>query len=232
VKDLATKTFEAIVSVVKPSVRQLKQAIDKTIAEAAKGAPARVAAARAKLRDQKKSEEIGSRDPVVIAQQADLWDVAYQGAGSDPVKKAKFISDWNLYKNNMPPEVVKTIRDTVQKGFAGDEGTDVKKVQQMIIMTGVHESENFRFRKQKGGGPARGIHQVEPDTAFSLIKNSALLGPAAKRMLKAEGLDITKPITKKQMEDALERSDIISTVFATAKLQSGAKAQGRLAELS
>jgi len=190
----------------------------------------------------KPSEEVAVLTPTIrqlgakVEETADLWDVAYQGGKKgenvvDKKKQAAFIRHVNQFKDTADPAVTDVIFDTVSKVFTGDEGTDVRKLQIAVWYTALHESFGYKFRKQKGGGPARGIHQVEPATALSLIKNSALLGPTAVRHLKAEGLDITKKPTKIAIALALQRSDVVSTIFATAKLLSGAKASGRIKEL-
>ena len=146
-------------------------------------------------------------------------------------KQTSFVNHVLQFRDTANPKVTKVVFDTVEEVFKGDEGTNLEKVQTLVWYTTLHESNGYRFRQQKGGGPARGIHQVEPATALSLIKNSKLLGPTAKKVLLVEGLDITKKLTKKQIGDMLRDSDVVSTIFATAKLLSGAKASGRIGEL-
>ena len=208
-----------------------------------KAGGAAVQALRAELANpsaEKKSEEVavtGRDTRGAIQTLAGVWDVAYQGnkkgeAAVDLAKQRSFIQHVEQFRDTADPAVTKVIFDTVATAFAGDEGTDVAKVQNAVWYTALHESLGYKFRKQRGGGPARGIHQVEPATALSLIKNSALLGPTARRLLLAEGLDINKKVTKKQLGDALQQSDVVSTIFATAKLLSGAKRHKRLGELS
>ncbi len=161
---------------------------------------------------------------------ADIWGVAYQTEDS-PQKKADFIADVARFRNSADEEVITLIQDTVEVVFAGDEGANLAQLQDIMVQIALHESQGFEFRKQLSGGPARGIHQVEPETALSLISNSTLLGPKARSMLKSHGLDISKPVTLEQLADKLETNDVISTIFATAKLLSGAKATDILASL-
>lgn len=159
-----------------------------------------------------------------------LWGDVYQTSNS-PVKNAKFIANVARYAPTADKETVSLIQDTVDLVFAGDEGTSSATLQEVMVMIALHESAGFKFRKQKGGGPARGIHQVEPSTALSLLKNAKVLfGPEAKKVLRENGLDITKNVTKAQMGEMLQ-NDVISTVFATAKMLNATKAKGRLSAL-
>jgi hypothetical protein len=160
---------------------------------------------------------------------ADIWGVAYQGRDS-PAKKKQFVRHVNRYAKNADPDIVRNIRDTVADVFSGDEGVDPGKLMDIMVQIALHESKGFKHRVQLGGGPARGIHQVEPETALSLIKHSALLASKAKQALLDLGLDITKELTINQIGEALQ-NDTVSTIFATAKLLSGAKSGGQLEKL-
>ena len=102
-----------------------------------------------------------------------------------------------------------------------------------MIQIAVAESLGGTEKVQREGGPARGIHQVEPKTAQSLIDNSSLINKPNRKaqvVLKRNGLDITKGYTFEDLEKAL-LNDEVSTVFATAKLLSGSKNAGQLDRL-
>ena len=158
-----------------------------------------------------------------------LWGVAYQGE-DNIIKKANFVRQVLTNTDKMSEDVVKTIRSVVGEVFAGDEGTDVSILTEHMIQIAIAESAGGTEKVQLGGGPARGIHQVEPKTAQSLIDNSGLIGTKAKAVLNRNGLDITKGYTVKNLEEALLK-DEVSTVFATAKLLSGSKNAGQLDRL-
>ena len=161
-----------------------------------------------------------------------LWGVAYQGE-DDTIKKANFVRQVLTNTDKMSEDVVETIRSVVGEVFAGDEGTDVSILTEHMIQIAVAESAGGTEKVQREGGPARGIHQVEPKTAQSLIDNSSLINKPnskAQVVLKRNGLDITKKYTVEDLKKALLK-DEVSTVFATAKLLSGSKNAGQLDRL-
>ena len=162
-------------------------------------------------------------------EKADIWGVAYQGM-NDPSKKATFIKNVEKFRDVADPDIVEIVRNTVKTLFNGDAGTSVDKLAEVVVDIALHESSGFKHRKQMGGGPARGIHQVEPATAFDLIKSSAFLGVKAKAFLKERGLDISKELSKAEIEAAL-LNDEVSTVFATAKLLTASAHHGLIGKL-
>ena len=163
---------------------------------------------------------------------ASLWGVAYQGE-DDKNKKANFVKQVRKNRDIMPKDVVETITSVVAEVFTGDEKTNVNILTEHMIQIAVAESLGGTEKVQREGGPARGIHQVEPKTAQSLIDNSSLINKPnskAQVVLKRNGLDITKGYTFEDLEKAL-LNDEVSTVFATAKLLSGSKNAGQLDRL-
>ena len=160
---------------------------------------------------------------------ASLWGVAYQGE-DDKNKKANFVKQVRKNRDIMSKDVVETITSVVKEVFTGDENTDINRLTEHMIQIAVAESLGGKEKVQRENGPARGIHQVEPKTAQSLIDNSNLIGTKAKAVLKRNGLDTTKGYTVEDLEEALLK-DEVSTVFATAKLLSGSKNAGQLDRL-
>jgi len=183
-------------------------------------------------RDPRKAKPLGT---VSIKDASSIWGVAFQ-TSNDPKKIKTFQENVKRFAANADPAIIRTIQDTVARGFSGDEGTNPAKLQDIMVQIGLHESAGFTQKVQKGG-PARGIHQVEPATVRSLIAQSnkllnsknartrkrALLGLNARQILQEQGFDVTKKVSTRQIETFLA-DDIISTVFATAQLLTGAKA--------
>jgi hypothetical protein len=159
---------------------------------------------------------------------AEIWAIAYQTDNSI-TKKASFVRHVKGFSGD--PEIENEIRNTVIKVFQGDEGTDINKLTNIMVDIAVHESNGFKDLVQKGGGPARGIMQVEPKTAFSLIKHSTLLGEKAKEILLTRGMDIENKISPAKMKKFL-LDNVISTIFGTAQLLSGAKTHGLLGDIT
>ena len=165
---------------------------------------------------------------------ADLWSKTYQ-TDNNPTNTADFIDLNNKLRAAANPNVIKTITDTIAAVFkrsdgSADEDTDLGLLTEASIQIAIKESDGFNEKVQiTSYGPpikyglARGIHQVEPETAQNLIKTSSLLGKKAKKLLKEHGMDITKPLTDEQIGAFLENNDVISTIFGTAKILSGAK---------
>jgi hypothetical protein len=187
----------------------------------------------AELKEKPFGEGAGRDAPLVDADDAAMvWGKVYQ-TESDTSKEADFVGDVKRFAATASDAAlakIASIRDTIAEVFAGDEGTDVAKVQSLATQIAVHESEGLTKVKQDGGGPARGIFQVELNTAKSLIFNSDLIGPKAIAKLAEEGWDIAKGFTDTQLKKFLE-NDVISTVFGVAQLLSGAKEKGELALL-
>jgi hypothetical protein len=172
-------------------------------------------------------------EDVTIEEVAKFWGKVYQGE-SDPAKEATFIQNVNAFLDTASDDALKkidTIRDTIAKVFPDDEGTNTPALTEAAIAIAIHESASFTETKQIGGGPGRGIFQVEWETAKSLLANSALIGPEAIKTLAKEGWNIAKEYTKAQINKFLE-NDVISTVFGVAQMLSGAKEKGELALLS
>ena len=78
-----------------------------------------------------------------------------------------------------------------------------------ILMLIGHESGGGRFRRQRGGGPARGLAQMEPPTFDSTVK----YGAQAANYLRRAGFD---PAVVKCAD--LEFDDRLSVVMARARL--------------
>lgn len=157
----------------------------------------------------------------------DIWGVAYQ-TDNDETKKTNFKSLVKRWQNNVDPLVENIIRQTIIDVFfnetkqRADEDTDLGKLQNIMVDIAIVESNGFQDLDQIGGGPASGVHQVEPKTVKSLTKNSALIGTKVKELLLEQGFDTNASYSKKQLQDFL-KDPVISTIFATAQLLSGAK---------
>lgn len=55
-------------------------------------------------------------------------------------------------------------RSTIIKPVLTDLGFGGEAAEELLLGTVVHESMNFKYRKQMGGGPALGLYQMEPNT--------------------------------------------------------------------
>jgi hypothetical protein len=66
--------------------------------------------------------------------------------------------------------------DTVRPGFYKHEAV------QLLCMICAHESKGCKFRRQLGGGPARGVLQIEKETHDSVWNNSDTIDQVAKAL--------------------------------------------------
>ena len=64
---------------------------------------------------------------------------------------------------------------------SGRSGLDKSNVAEILIMIAAHESKAGEYRVQLGGGPARGLFQMEEDTHDSIWENSDIIKDVAKR---------------------------------------------------
>jgi hypothetical protein len=161
-----------------------------------------------------------------------IWGAAYQ-TDSDPVKMRRFVNTVTSLRKSVDPDIVNEIHRTILQVFydpikGGDEGTDINSLSNIMVNIAIHESLGFKKLKQdleiKGDekGVARGIMQVEPKTAFSLLKNSSIIGKKARDLLTERGMDLSKKISTSKMNNHL-MDNVINTIFGTAQLLSGAK---------
>jgi len=168
---------------------------------------------------------------------ADFWGEVYQTESSD-AKMADFDSDNKKYTkiNTESRNHIANASQIAADVFAGDEkdgsgkGISFKKLSEVLNQTALHESEGGKYNEQKGGGPAQGYWQVEPETARDLLKNSrAYFGPKAKKALNnamGKTVDLDN-ISDKDLKMLL-KTPTGGAVFAGAKYLAGAKAKGRL----
>lgn len=78
-----------------------------------------------------------------------------------------------------------------------------------ILMIIAHESGGGKFRRQVGGGPARGLIQMEPPTFDSVIKFGAQIGNYLRRC----GYDASAVSCA-----MLETDDVLSVIMARGRL--------------
>jgi len=55
-------------------------------------------------------------------------------------------------------------------------GLDSEAAEELLLGTAVQESLNFKYRRQMGGGPARGYFQMEPATHDDIWDNYLQFG--------------------------------------------------------
>lgn len=90
-----------------------------------------------------------------------------------------------------------------------------------ILMIMAHESGGGKWRRQRGGGPARGLIQMEPPTFDSVIKFGAQIGNYLRRCgYDAAGVSCAM----------LETDDALSVVMARGRLAMDAKPLPETAE--
>lgn len=65
----------------------------------------------------------------------------------------------------------KNFRSLVIKPVISKLGLGGDAAEELLLGTAVQESLNFKYRKQTGGGPARGYYQMEPATHDDIWEN-------------------------------------------------------------
>ena len=85
-------------------------------------------------------------------------------------------------------------------------------VETALIMVAAHESKMGKYRRQIGGGPARGIFQVEPKTLMDNYENFIDPRPTLARQIR-EITGIDEPDL-----DALTWNDVYGAIHARLKL--------------
>lgn len=115
------------------------------------------------------------------------------------------------------------IRNSISRAgaiFDGDEGATAKELRIYLLFTGWIES-GYRTTVQVGG-PARSYWQVEPETAHSLVTNSAAYfgSKFEKHFSKILGPNVLKQLQSYSLEDwshLLENNDDMGAAMAAAK---------------
>lgn len=101
------------------------------------------------------------------------------------------------------------VRDVLNK-----IGAYSPRAEAAILMIIAHESGGGKFRRQVGGGPARGLIQMEGPTFADVLKHSARVD----RYLRAAGYDPARVTC-----DQMEHDDRLSVVMARARLSMDTK---------
>lgn len=146
-----------------------------------------------------------------------------------------FAKDWSKhYQGTDNPEKETRARQVIKHGysvpepaeqaiqaaadiFAGDEGKTREQIVTYLRHTGAVESQ-YQTKVQDGGGPARSYWQVEPQTAMSLVKNSAaFFGKKFHARYGKDSLKKLQSFDEEQWSDALEAYDELGAIMAAAK---------------
>ncbi|AGK87047.1 putative endolysin [Pseudoalteromonas phage RIO-1] len=75
-------------------------------------------------------------------------------------------------------------------------------VAEVLLMIAAHESKGTEYREQLGGGPAKGIFQIEPETHDSIWDNSDIIH------------EVAKSCGIRRNVDLLENDDVYSVFMA------------------
>lgn len=83
-----------------------------------------------------------------------------------------------------------------------------QEVEDLLVMIAAHESHLGKYRRQVGGGPARGIYQIEIPTHLDLYENYLFY--------REDYLGVISSFTPQNcdLEDELEKNDRYSTAVA------------------
>ena len=172
-----------------------------------------------------------SNEPIPIALSKVVWAQVFH-TGNDTIKIEDFVRDVEKYRGTADPKITDLQHSVIDRVFTGQSGFNIENLKQVIVDAALHESEGYRFRYQRlpsgKKGAGRGLHSVELDTARDLLKqvrelgDRALIGPKARAIIEEEGFSLAdlakKEVPDQEISDALEGSDAISTIFATAHL--------------
>jgi len=176
----------------------------------------------------------------------EIWSM-YHGSDPSLEKEIQFVMHQNIKGKAPKQKEIDRITNEIVLDFKGDRGTDPKAPEintdilaEALRRIAYHETYGGKVKRQAEKGPARGWWQVEPKTAYNMLKGKKgvgeaedqnFLGPKVrKRLLKQTGLSLKQinKLGRDEFNKLLENNQGFNATVAALNVLTKASQRGKL----